>query len=341
MPTNVTAEYRGAEQAYRQARTPQERLDGLHEMLRTLPKHKGTEHLQADIKTRIKQLTDDVTTRKKTGGRGPLQVVRPEGAAQIALLGAPNVGKSSLHAALTSSHAQIGPYPYTTQALLPGMLPFEDILFQLVDLPPISRVNPVPWIVNAVQPADGCMLVIDLQAPDCVDQVIELREILEAKRISLIADWGSDPASSEADVDDDIDDPFAIRLPTLLVVGKADLNTALAEEVAAFHELLATRFPHICVSTETGDGLADIGSWLFEHLGIVRVYTKPLGRAADMGRPFTVRNGGTVDDVARLVHKDFTESLKYARLWRDGVAPGLQVGHDHPVRDKDVLELHV
>ncbi len=341
MPTNVTAEYRNAEQAYRQARTPQERLEGLQEMLRTVPKHKGTEHLQADLKTRIKQFTDEAATRKKSGSRGPLQVVRPEGAAQIALLGAPNVGKSTLHARLTSSHAQIGPYPYTTQALLPGMLPYEDIHFQLIDLPPISRVNPVPWIVNALQPADACMLVIDLQAPDCVDQVIELREILEERRISLSADWQPTLMSAKTDDDDNIDDPFAIRLPTLLLVNKAELSSKLAAEVDAFDELLGTRYPHLCVSAETGDGLADIGPWLFEQLGVVRVYTKPIGRAPDLGRPFTVRRGGTVEDVGRLVHKDFTESLKYARLWRDNAGQGIQVGHDHLVQDRDVLELHV
>ena len=121
MSANLTPEYRKAEAAFKKARDPRDRLDCLREMLRTIPKHKGTERLQADIKTRIKQLTDELATTKKGGGRHrPSYAVRPEGAAQIPLIGAPNVGKSALHARLTGSHAEIGPYPFTTSTPLPG-----------------------------------------------------------------------------------------------------------------------------------------------------------------------------------------------------------------------------
>jgi ribosome-interacting GTPase 1 len=128
MPTNVTADYKRAEQAFRRAADPRERLECLKEMLRTLPKHKGTEHLQADIKSRIKHLNDEIAGPKKGGARsGPALTVRPEGAAQVALLGAPNSGKSALHARLTGSHATIGDYPFTTHYPQPGMMPFRDI----------------------------------------------------------------------------------------------------------------------------------------------------------------------------------------------------------------------
>ena len=190
MPTNVTAEYKKAEQAFRQAREPRERLACLKEMLRTIPKHKGTEHLQADIKTRIRQLTDELVSSKKGASRTTSQYsVRPEGAAQVCLIGPPNAGKSSLHARLTGSHTKIASYAYTTKLPVPGMLPFEDTHFQLVDLPPISDEYMEPWFVNALQPADAAFLVIDLSNPDCVDHVLDIRARLAQKKIILDEDW--------------------------------------------------------------------------------------------------------------------------------------------------------
>ncbi|MBI4720516.1 MAG: 50S ribosome-binding GTPase, partial [Chitinivibrionia bacterium] len=158
MPTNVTPEYKKAKIAYQQAKEPAERLACLKEMLRTIPKHKGTEHLQADIKTRIKELSEDLETpRKGSARKGPVYAVRPEGAAQAVLIGPPNAGKSSLHARLTGSHAEAGPYPHTTQAPLPGMLVHQDIHIQLVDLPPISDTYMDPWMPNALQPAQAAV----------------------------------------------------------------------------------------------------------------------------------------------------------------------------------------
>ncbi len=338
MPTNVSPEYKRAESAYRQAREPKERLEGLREMLRTIPKHKGTEHLQADIKSRIKQLSEEAKdTKKGTARSGPLQVVRREGAAQIALLGPPNAGKSHLHAHTTGSHAEVGPYPFTTHEPLPGMLPFEDIHFQLIDLPPITREHPVPWISNALQPADASLLVVDLQDPNCVEAVLTIREFLAERRVTLDENWN---LATPDDDDAETLDPFAVILPTLLIAAKADLMGDREAELAAFHELLETRFPSIEASVETGEGIDAIGRWLFEKLDIVRVYSKAPGKPPDMDRPFTVRGGDTVHDVAMQVHRDLAGKLKFARLWgASGQFAGQQVSRDHPVRDGDVLEL--
>src|SRR5512137_974809 len=160
MPANLSPEYKVAEAAYRKARDPRERLAHLREMLRVIPKHKGTEHLQADIKARIKDLSGELEGARKGGGHGgPALVIRPEGAAQIALIGPPNAGKSALHDRLTGSGAAVAPYPFTTQFPQPGMLPYEDIAFQLLDLPPIAAEHPVPWIGSALQTADAALLV--------------------------------------------------------------------------------------------------------------------------------------------------------------------------------------
>jgi len=353
MPANLSPEYKKAEAEFKRAREPHERLRWLREMLRNIPKHKGTEHLQADIKTRIKQLTEELTGPRKGGARtGPSHSVRPEGAAQVALIGPPNAGKSTLHARLTGSHAEAAPYPYTTKTPLPGMLPYRDIHFQLVDLPPLSAELMEPWYVNALRPADAAMLVLDLSDPECVDHVAAIRERLDQKKVTLDEHWPiaavGDQASEaapgrEADQPeeggDDVPDPFRIRLPTLLVANKSDLDPD-PDEVRVLEELLGVCFPAFAVSAETGAGLDRIGPQLFEGLGIVRVYTKAPGRAADTRRPYTVRRGDTVLDVARLVHKEIAESLKFARVWGSGQFDGQQVGADHPVLDGDIVELH-
>ena len=340
MPTNVSPEYKKAEDAYRRAREPKERLDCLREMLRTIPKHKGTDHLQADIKTRIKQLSEELSGPKKGGRRGgPSLVVRPEGAAQICLVGPPNAGKSHLHTELTGSHSDIGPYPYTTHLPVPGMLPFEDIHFQLVDLPPVSDDFMEPWFVNALQPADGVLLVIDVSDPECLEQVPTVIERLAEKKIFLRSGWPGLDGTPAADTEDE-DDPFSLSLPTLLIANKSDLDPDPGE-VETLEELLGLRYPALTVSAKTGDGLDLLGAFLFRALEIVRVYTKTPGKPADNDKPFTVRRGGTVLDVARLVHKDIAEGLKFARMWGTEVFDGQQVGPDHVVVDGDLVELHV
>jgi hypothetical protein len=334
MPANLTPEYKTAEAAFRRASDPTDQLHWLKEMLRTIPKHKGTEHLRADIKTRIKDLTESLAGPRKGAARsGPPTMIRPEGAAQVSMLGPPNTGKSTLHDRLTGSHAAAGPYAFTTQYPQPGMLPVEDVFIQLIDLPPISPEHPVPWIFNAVQPADAALLVVDLSRAGCMEEVVVLRDLLDERRIRLSCEWDANPEDEELD-------PFGKVLPTLLIANKADLLSDLDDDVAVFRELTGCDFPVLAASSETGEGLERVGPWLRDRLGIVRVYTKVPGQPPDLTRPFTVRSGQTVRDVAALVHRDIAASLKFARVWGGGAFDGQQVGADHVVADGDVLELH-
>lgn len=341
MPANLTPEYRTAEAAFRKARDPGERLECLREMLRVIPKHKGTDHLQGDIKRRIKELSDELERPRKGGARGgPALMIRPEGAAQLALIGPPNAGKSSLHARLTGSGAPAAPYPFTTQYPEPGMMPHEDIAFQLVDLPAVSPEHPVPWLTSTLQSADGCLLVVDLADPASVEEVEAVVAVLQERRVTPTDRWAPDgePAGVPAEGDEG---PFVLRLPTLLLANKADRVAHADAELRAFLEVTRLSYPALAVSATTGQGLNRIGPWLFGHSGIVRVYTKAPGAPAQRRRPFTLRRGQTVGDVARLVHKDLARSLKYARVWGTSGFDGQHVGSEHPVSDGDVIELHV
>jgi ribosome-interacting GTPase 1 len=363
MPINPSPEYKEAEAAFRKARDPADRLRCLKEMLRTIPKHKGTERLQADLKTKIKSLTDELAGPRKGGARtGPAQAVRPEGAAQVALVGPPNSGKSSLHARLTGAHTEIAPYPFTTKAPVPGMLPYQDVHLQLVDLPAVSADFIEPWYANALQTADAAMLVVDLSDPECVEHVPAIRRQLDERRVTLTERWpgeaapgaehgGLGPGGQAAATapgavapgassgDEELPDPFRIHLPTLLVANKSDLDPD-PDEVDVLEELTGVRYPALSVSAETGAGLAEIAPMLFRGLAIVRVYTKAPGREPDRDRPYTLRRGATVQDVARLVHRDLAEAMKLARVWGSGAFEGQQVGPEHRVADGDVVELH-
>lgn len=346
MPANLSPDYKKAEQAFRAASEPAEKLRCLKEMLRTIPKHKGTEHLQADIKSRIKQLTEELSGPKKGGARGgPVYVVRREGAAQIALIGPPNAGKSSLHVALTGSRSEIGPYPHSTHAPMPGMAPYEDVKFQLIDLPPISSDYYETWLTNALQPADAALLVVDISDPNCTDDVLAVLDQLDRHKITLTADWPktvrvTGAAPDETVSDEEALDPFRRYLPTLLVANKIDLNPS-PEDIDVLKELAGIDFPALGISARSGAGLDQITAFLFDALEIVRIYTKTPGKPAEKGDPFTLRAGATVHDVATLVHKDIAGGLRYARAWGKQVFDGQQVGPEHVVDDGDVIELHM
>jgi len=239
--------YRAAEEAFRKARDPRERLERLREMLRTIPKHKGTDHLQGDINRRIKEMSEELERPARGGARGaPPLSIRPEGTRQLALLGPPNVGKSSLHARLTGSGAHAAAYPFTTRYPEPGMMRYEDIAFQLVDLPALAE-QAVSWLATALETADAALLVVDLGEPRCVERRVTLTERWEPAVETAIAG-----AEGEGD-------PFPLRLSTLLLANKADRVADPDVELQAFLEVAGLRYPALAVSATTGQGLGQIG----------------------------------------------------------------------------------
>ncbi|MCK4391904.1 50S ribosome-binding GTPase, partial [Candidatus Bipolaricaulota bacterium] len=185
MPANLTPEFLKAREQFHAAQTPQEKLIALEEMLTTIPKHKGTDKMQADIKRRIAKLRDS-RLPKKHGKSAAFDHIAREGAGQVVLIGSPNSGKSSLLAALTNAHPEIANYPYSTIIPVIGMMNFEDVPIQLIDLPPITLEYTEPWVYNLIRQSDLALFLLDGSAPGNLTSVIEeILFLLEERHIQL------------------------------------------------------------------------------------------------------------------------------------------------------------
>jgi hypothetical protein len=329
MPANLTPQYKEAEQRFREAEGHADKLAALREMLALLPKHKGTEKLQADLRRRVAKLEEEGEHARRAGGHrfDPGHVVR-EGAGQWVLVGPPNAGKSALVRALTHAHPEVAPYPFTTRVPLPGMMPFEDVQVQLVDTPAVTAQHAEPYMANLVRSADGIVLVLDVSADDVEDAVLAFTALLERAHV-----WPAGRALPAESL------PLLVPRPALVVANKCDLDgdgtyAALAG-VAAGADL-----PRFVVSAERGDGLEGLRRALFDGLGRIRIYAKEPGKRPDRERPFVLTRGATVHDLARSVHKEIAERLKFARIWGSAKFEGQQVDRDHVLLDRDVVELH-
>ncbi|MCX5675327.1 MAG: 50S ribosome-binding GTPase [Planctomycetota bacterium] len=323
MPANLTPMYRKAEEAFRQAKTTAEKIAALEEMYATIPKHKGTEKMQADLKTRMSKLREAGEQHKAHGGVDLFHVEK-HGAGQYVLIGMPNCGKSALVGALTKAHVTVAPYPFATHAPVPGMMAYEDVQIQLVDMPPVTAEGPVPGMTGAIRAADGLIICIDLGA-DVLEQMEVCMGLLEGR--------GLVPVGRQA--------PEGGAAKRMLVVGtKWDLPGA-AENFQAMKELYGSAVPMLAVSAEKGDNLGEIPRTCFKMLNVVRIYPKEPGRPPDKERPFVLPQGSTVLDLAAVIHKDMAANLKRARIWGANMYEGAPAPREHVLSDRDIVELHV
>lgn len=330
MPANLPPQYSKAEEEYRKATSAAERLEKLRELFRLLPKHKGTEKLQSDLKQKISRAKDDLEGAK--GGvkkSGVSHRVPHEGAGQIVLVGAPNSGKSALLAAVTHAKPAVAPYPFTTRAPQPGIMHWEDVAIQLVDLPPITVDFHEPWVTSVIRSADAALLVADLASDDVADATDAVLACLSQSHTELV---GTLPFDDE--------DESLRHIKTLVIANKTDAEGAL-DRLAVIREWFSPRFPILPISVERQEGLDDLRRATYDLLGVVRVYTKIPGKPVDRTKPFTLPIGSTVLDLAREIHRELEQTLKFAKLWGTGVFEGQTVKRDHELHDGDVVELHV
>ena len=330
MPANLPPQYSKAEEEYRHATSPAERLEKLREMFRLLPKHKGTEKLQSGLKQRISRLKEEIEGAKAGGKKGGVSHRVPrEGAGQVVLVGPPNAGKSAVLTALTKARPQVAPYPFTTRAPYPGIMAFEDVRVQLVDLPPITPDYLESWVPSLVRSADAALLVTDLSSDDSADVVESVLARLAAVHTELV---GTLPFDAE--------DEAVLHVKTLMVANKLDAEGA-RDRLDVLREWFSPRFEVLPISAEGGQGLDALRRVTYDLLGVIRVYTKLPGKPVDRTHPFTIPSGGTILDLAGEIHRDFEQTLKYARVWGSGVFEGQTVKRDHELHDGDIVELHV
>ncbi len=323
MPANLPPQYFEAERNFREAKTPAEKIAALEEMLAIMPKHKGTDHLRAELRSRIAKLTQQAG--KKSGVQRMSMVIEKEGAAQVAVVGLPNAGKSQLVASVTNAVPAVADYPFTTYAASPGMMPLENIQIQLIDTPPLVPQMIEWWLPPILRRADALLIVVDLsEAP--LQQMESIVEQLRQMRISI----------GLGETDEGI-----LSQQRVLVAGnKADVPGASAG-FAAMQTTYGEKLSLAYISARDGLGLEEMKRKVFQVLGIIRVYTKTPGQKPDMNDPIILASGSTVADAAEMVHKDFRARLKYARLWGSGKHDGIMVKRDHVLQDGDIIELHV
>jgi ribosome-interacting GTPase 1 len=327
---NLPPQYHDAEARYKKAQTPEDKLVALKEMWVILPKHKASEKVQAELKTKISELTDQIEHAKlapKKAAPGTYKFPR-QGAGTVALVGPPNAGKSLLVTKLTKATPTVAPYPFTTREPVPGMMEYEDVRVQLIDLPPITPDHYETFVTDVTRAADAAVLFLDLADDDGPAATRAVIDRLKLARRELVAP-GSPPSA----------DPAVYAIPTILVANKGDDEAAdIRLELA--REEFGTQYPLPVVSAERGDGLDALRKAIYDTLGVMRIYTKQPGKPADMTSPFTPPIGATVAELAARVHRDLEDSVKSARVWGTGVHDGQTVGRDHVLHDRDVVELH-
>lgn len=328
MPANLPPQYHGAEQRFREAKTIPDKIEALEEMFALLPKHKGTDHLKADIRRRIAKLK--LEGEKKGGRKGFGYHVDKQGAGQVVLVGPPNAGKSLLLARLTNAKPEVAEFPFTTARPLAGMVEFENVQIQLVDLPPIAPDMTEPWVHGIIRAADAVLLVADLGDDAVLERTEETFAYLDHARVTLVPSGGP-TASPEIG---------RVLKRALLGANKADVEGA-DDRLGVLAEAYGARLPVLRLSARDGTDLESLKRRLFELLGVLRVYTKAPGKPPSLAAPVVLPIGSTVLDIAASIHKDFAQQLKFARIWGTGKFDGQKVQRDFPVREGDVIELHV
>lgn len=328
MPANLTPEYLEAESKFKQAKSIPDKIKALEVMMAVIPKHKGTEKLRGQLKSRMAKLKEELQRRPTISRAEQAFNIRREGASQVALLGLPNSGKSTLFTRLTNAPSEVAEYPFTTQRPIPGMMKFENLQIQLIDTPPIQLDHIEPGFPNLIRNADALIILLDL-TDDPLFQMEILHEELKRMRVGIFG----------KQIPHLIETGWALKR-ALLLGNKCDAKNAM-EGYQALEKRFKERFSLLPISSKEGMNLEELKREVYWHLDIIRVYTKAPGKEPDLQEPVVLKKGSTIEDVALSIHKDFAAKLKYARIWGSGRFGGQMVKRDYELSEGDVIELHI
>lgn len=328
MAANLTPQYYKAEDAYRKARTPAEKVSTLEEMLRQIPKHKGTDHLQAQLKSRLREARQALVDERQSPRPGRSWRIPRQGCATIIVIGPPNSGKSRLVSELTNAKPVIADYPFTTHEPLAGILKWEQVSLQLIDTPPIAAGHLEAYLVDFVRTADRVLCCVDGRSDDAPQQLLELFQLLDERKTRLSTIGGFDP-----------EDFSRVLVPCDLVVTHAH------DPMAAFRgELCQSELPeplplHL-LDFDDPAAKPRLAEAIYRGLNVIRVYTKRPGVAVEYVDPYVLPAGSTVENLAEKVHEEFVTSLKFAKVFQRGKESIERVGRQHVLQDNTVVELH-
>ncbi len=332
MPANLPPQYYELEREFKAESDPSEKLRLAKELLAMMPKHKGTDKLQADLKAKISKLREQVEggAQKKGGARqtaAPDSITK-EGAGLAILIGPPNSGKSSLLDALTNSKPLIADYPYTTREPMTGMMPYETIQIQLLDTPPISDESQESYLPSLIRQGDLIIMVVDVCNPGFEQRVKLIFDWLEEKRIKLV------PSIPEK-----LEDTLNVYKRTIFA-GHKFLDEGGAEGIERLKQTYPA-FKIVPTSILDDTAMENFKQEIYRSLNIMRVYTKPVGKDPDFNDPIILKVGGTVEEAAFALHKDFARKLQFAKIWGQGKFEGQRVKNTYVLSDGDIIEFHI
>jgi ribosome-interacting GTPase 1 len=329
MPANLPPQYFEAEKEYRNAKTIEEKIHALKKMLAVMPKQKGTDKLQAEIRAKISKLQEELESQRKGKKSGAHWYIRKEGAGQALILGFENSGKTTLTNALCGTSFLSADFPFTTQVPQVGMMDYEDIKIQIVDTPALKD-PPDYKIIEVIRNTDLLILLLSLDRSPIEDFEI-MANILKEKNVLLVGSGTRDY---------DLFGPVNKR--AIAVINKLDLldNLEMLQEIEKYFQH-HYGLPIVPVSAEFGTGIYEIKEKIFNELEIIRVYTKEPGKPPVMHDPLILKKGATVLDAAREIHKDFEKNLKYAKVWGSTKFEGQRVERDYVLHDRDIVEFHI